>query len=142
MSLAQVYLIVHLLAIALSIGIGFSNIVGFRVAKAAGGEMAKGIASHREALIPYGDGLFAAIIGSGLLLLWNVGGVAGLGGWFHLKLAVVAVWAAGYIAMRLRIRTYLASRNMALVPMIRSIAHGVIAAAVAALVCAVMAFNA
>ena len=141
MSLTQLLLIVHLLSVALALGIGFSNIVGFRVAKSNAGEMAKGIAAHREALIVYGDILFFAILGSGLLLLWNIGGVQGLGGWFHAKLVIVALWAIGYVAMRMRIRTFLAGRNMALVPMIRNIAHGVIAAAAVALACAVLAFN-
>ncbi len=141
MSLSQALLIVHLLAIAVGIGMGFSNLVGFRVASKLGGDMAKGIATHRESLIPYGDIVFVLIITSGVLLLWNIGGIQGLGGWFHAKLAFVAVWAVSYVAMRLRIRTFLASRNMALVPMIRSFAHGVVGVAVIALICAVMAFN-
>ena len=48
MSLTQFLLIIHLLAVATGLGIGFSNIVGFRVAKNLGGDMAKGIAAHRE----------------------------------------------------------------------------------------------
>jgi hypothetical protein len=141
MSVAQLFLIIHLLAISLGIGIGFSNLVGFRVAKSLGGDMAKGIAGQREALIPYGDAVFVTIIGSGLVLLWNMGGGSGLGGWFQVKLAAVVIWAVGYILMRLRIRKFLASRDMGLVPLIRSMAHGVIAAACLSLIFAVMTFN-
>lgn len=141
MSLTQVVLVIHLLAVAMAIGIGVSNIVGFRVAKALGGDMAKGIAAHREALIPYGDVLFACIIASGVVLFWAMGGWPGVGPWFHAKLAAVAVWACVYLLMRWRIRAFLASRDMSLVPMIRSLAHVLLTAAFAAVVCAVMAFN-
>jgi uncharacterized membrane protein len=142
MSVSQLFLIIHLMAIALMLGIGFSNIVGFRVARGAGGDMAKGIATHREALIPYGDVFFVTIIVSGLILLSNLGGVAGLGTWFHAKLTVVVIWAVAYIFMRLRIRKFLASRDMALVPLVRVMMQVVITAATLALICAVMTFNA
>lgn len=141
MSIGQLFLIIHLLAIAVALGVGVSNLVGFRVAKNLGGDMAKGIAGHREALIPYGDTVFALIIGSGLILLWNLGGAQGLGPWFHAKMAIVAVWAAGYVFLRLRIRKFMASRDMALVPMIKIVAQVVITAATLALISAVMTFN-
>lgn len=141
MSIAQLFLIIHLLAIATAFGIGVSNIVGFRVAKGLGGDMAKGIAAHREALIPYGDTLFLTIIASGLVLFWNAG-AGGLGPWFSAKMAAVAVWIAVYVMMRLRIRAFLASRDMALVPLILTFAHVLLAAVVIAVICAVMAFNA
>lgn len=141
MSLTQLFLIIHLLAMATALGIGVSNIVGFRVAKGLGGEMAKGIAAHREALIPYGDTLFLTVIASGLVL-FSLAGAGNLGPWFSAKMVAVAVWIACYILMRLRIRTFLASRDMSLVPMIRTYAHVLLAAVVATVICAVMAFNA
>ena len=142
MSLTQVLLIIHLLAIAMALGIGFSNIVGFRVAKSLGGDKALGIAAHRESLIPYGDAFFVTIIASGLLLLWSIGGVQGLSPWFHIKMAAVAVWVIVYVLMRLRIMKFLASRDMGLIPRIRSFAHVAILAATIALICAVLAFAA
>jgi uncharacterized membrane protein len=140
MSLTQVFLIIHLLAIAMALGIGFSNIVGFRVAKNLGGDMAKGIAAHRESLIPYGDIFFVTIIASGLILLWGIGGGQGLSPWFHAKMAFVLVWMIVYVVMRLRIRKFLASRDMTLIALIRTYAHIAITAATVALICAVMAF--
>lgn len=140
MSLAQLFLIIHLLAIAMALGISFSNIVGFRVAKSLGGDKALGIAAHRESLLPYGDIFFVTIIASGLVLLWGIGGGQGLSPWFHAKMGAVAIWVIVYIAMRWRIRNYLANRDMALIARIQLFAHIAITAAIIALVCAVMAF--
>jgi len=141
-SLTQVFLIIHLLAIAFALGIGFSNIVGFRVAKDLGGDKALGIATHRESLIPYSDIFFVTIIASGLILLWGIGGGQGLSIWFHVKMGVVLVWVVCYVLMRLRIRKFLASRDMSLIALIRTYSHIAISAATLALVCAVMAFAA
>jgi hypothetical protein len=52
------------------------------------------------------------------------------------------IWVIVYILMRLRIRNFLASRDMALIPRIRMFAHIAITAATAALICAVLAFAA
>ena len=140
MSLTQFFLIIYLLSIALVLGIGFSNIVGFRVARTAGGEKALGIAAHREALIPYADILVVLVLASGLTLLWAIGGAQGLSVWFHIKMAAVAVWILAYILMRLRIRKFLANRDMSLLGLIRAYAHVAISAAVLALICAVLTF--
>ena len=142
MTTTQLLLIIHLLAISAAYGIVLANIVGFRVAKSVGADMAKGIAAQREALLPYGDVLFVTIIASGVSLLWAIGGAGGLNGWFHAKMAIVVVWVAVYGAMRLRIRKFLASRDATLVPMIRQLAHVQLAAVTIAIICAVMAFAA
>ena len=92
MSLLQFSLSVHLLSIGLGLGMGFSNIVGFRVAKGLGGDKAMGIASHRESLIPYGDAFFTLIILSGVTNLWAIGGTSGLNFWFQAKMVTVVVW--------------------------------------------------
>ena len=142
MGLTQFLLIIHLLSIALMLGIGFSNIVGFRVAKGLGGDMAKGIASHREALIPYGDILFVTIIASGLLLLSVKYNMQVPSSWFHVKMAAVIIWVVAYVLMRLRVRKFLASGDMSLIARIRLFAHIAITAATAALICAVLTFAA
>lgn len=140
MSLTQAFLIIHLFCIAMALGISFSNIVGFRVAKGLGGDKALGIAAHRESLIPYGDIFFVGVIASGLILLWGIGGAHGLSVWFHVKMAMVLLWVVSYILMRVRIRKFLANRDMGLIGLIRTYAHVAISAATLALICAVMAF--
>jgi hypothetical protein len=142
MSLTQILLILHLLAISLGLGIGFSNLVGFRIAKNLGGEKAMGIGAHRESLLPYGDVIFVTILASGLLLLWTKYNMQVPSPWFHAKMAAVAVWIVCFVLMRLRARKFLATRNMALLPLIRTYAHIVITVVVVALICAVMAFAA
>ena len=142
MSLLQISLSIHLLSIAFALGIGFSNLVGFRVAKNLGGEKAMGIAALRESLIPYGDIFFVLIILSGITNLWAIGGPSGLSFWFHFKMAAVLVWIVGYILMRLRIRKFLATRDMSLLTLIRTYAQIIITAVVLAVIFAVLAFSA
>ena len=142
MSLLQFALSVHLLSIGLGLGIGFSNIVGFRVARNLGGEKAMGIAAHRESLIPYGDTFFALIIISGVTMLWAIGGASGLKFWFQFKMAAVLVWIIAYVLMRLRIRKFLATRDMSLIALIRTYAHIIITAVVLAVIFAVLTFSA
>jgi uncharacterized membrane protein len=139
-TLIQFLLIIHLFSVAIVLGVGFSNIVGFRVARNAGGEKALGIAAHREALIPYADIFVVLILVSGLAMLWAIGGAQGLPVWFHIKMAAVAVWILAYVVMRLRIRKFLANRDMSLLGLIRTYAHVAISAAALALICAVLTF--
>ena len=119
MSFTQIFLIIHLFCIAMALGIGFSNIVGFRVAKGLGGDKALGIAAHREALMPYADIFVILIVASGLSLLWVIGGGKGLPVWFSIKMAAVAVWVICYVLMRLRINKFLASRDMSLLSLVQ-----------------------
>ena len=142
MSLLQFSLSIHLLCIGLGLGMGFSNLVGFRVAKGLGGEKAMGIAAHRESLIPYGDLFFTLIILSGVTNLWAIGGASGLNFWFPIKMVAVVVWVVAYVLMRLRIRKFLATRDMSLVALIRTYAHVVITAVVLAVIFAVLTFTA
>ena len=124
------------------LGIGFSNIVGFRVAKNLGGEKAMGIAAHREALLPYADIFVGLVLVSGLTMLWSIGGGQGLPIWFHIKMGAVAIWLLAYILMRLRIRKFLATRDMSLLKLIRTYAHIIITAVVLAVIFAVLTFSA
>jgi hypothetical protein len=140
MTLTQLLLIIHLLALAFALGIGLSNIVGFRVAKNLGGDKALGIAAHRESLVPYGDVFFVTILASGLLLFATKYNLHVPSPWFHAKMAAVVIWVIVYLLMRLRIAKFLAARDISLVSLIRTYMHIVLAAATVAQICAVMAF--
>lgn len=142
MSLTQLLLIIHLLSIAFVLGIGLSNIVGFRVARGLGGEKAMGIAAHRETLIPYGDTFVVLIIVTGLSLFAVKYNMHAPSPWFHIKMVAVAVWVICYVLLRLRVMKFMRSRDMSLIPRIRMFAHIAITAAVAAVICAVLAFAA
>ena len=141
MSLIQALLIIHLFSIAMVLGVGFSNLVGFRLARKLGGEKAMGIAAHREALIRYVDIFVVLVLASGLTMLWAIGGAQGLPIWFHIKMGAVAIWVVAYILMRLRIRNFLVSRDMSLLRLIGAYAHVAITAAVLALIFAVLTFG-
>lgn len=142
MSLLQFALSVHLLSIAFGLGIGFSNIVGFRVAKNLGGDKALGIAALRESLIIYSDIFFALIIISGATMLWAIGGASSLKFWFQFKMAAVLVWIVTYVLMRLRVHKFLATRDMSLLALIRTYAHVAITAVTLAVIFAVLTFSA
>jgi uncharacterized membrane protein len=141
MNLVSIFLIIHLFSIAMVLGIGMSNIVGFRVARNVGGEKALGIAALREALIPYADVFVLLVLVSGLTMFWAIGGGQGLPIWFHIKMAAVAIWLLAYILMRLRIRKFLANRDMSLLKLVRTYAHVAITAAALALIFAVLTFG-
>jgi uncharacterized membrane protein len=140
MSLTQGLLILHLFSVTIALGIGFTNLVNMRVAKGQTGDIAKGLMMHRMAMLVYGDIFVAGILVTGGLLLWAIGGEAGLNAWFHVKMAAVLVWLICYVALRLTIRQIVKTGNMALASRIRIFAHVAITAATAALICAVMTF--
>jgi len=140
MSLHQILLFVHLLSVAVVLGMGFTNIIGFRVARNVSAEMAQGIAKLREASIMYADIFVTLLVLAGLGLLWNRGGTDGLSFWFQIKMAAVVVWLGAFIFMRVTIARFLKSRDMSVLPRIRMLAHTAITGAVVALFCAVMTF--
>ncbi len=140
MSLHQILLFVHLFSVAIVLGMGFTNIIGFRVAKGLAPEMAQGIAKLREATLRYADIFVTLLVLAGLSLLWNRGGTEGLSSWFHIKMAAVVVWLGGFIYMRISIARFLKTRDMTILPRIKTIAHVAITGAAVALFCAVMTF--
>ena len=142
MSVLQLLLALHLLAVALGIGSGFSNLINLRVSKGQTGDVAKGLGLMRMALRPYGDFFAATIVVTGVLLLWTIGGTTGLNGWFSVKMAAVIVFVLSYIGVRLTGIQMMKSGNMALMTRVGLLAHVAVAGAVIALVCAVLTFAA
>jgi hypothetical protein len=132
-------LVIHLLAMALGIGITFSNLVNFRLLKSQPGDVAKGLHLQRAAMHRYTDIAFVAILASGGLLLANFGSVASV--WFHIKMAAVLVYILGYVAARYTVMQIKSTGNGALVARVKLFAHIALTGAVAAVVCAVMAFG-
>jgi uncharacterized membrane protein len=142
MTLTQLFLIIHLLAIAIGIGIGFSNLVNLATAKSQTGDIAKGLAMGRFANRKYHDAAVIIILISGGLLLANLGGMAGISKWFHVKLAFVLIFVVCHFAARATVKQMLATENMALRGRAKMLSHIAITAAVLALVSAVLAFAA
>ena len=142
MSYHQLILALHLLAIAIGIGIGFSNIVNLATAKSQTGDIAKGLGMGRLANRKYHDAAVIIILVTGGLLLANLGSMAGLSKWFHIKLAFVLIFVVCHFAARTTVKQVIASGNMALMGRARMFSHIAITGAVLALISAVLAFAA
>lgn len=142
MSYHQLILALHLLAIAIGIGIGFSNIVNLATAKTQKGDISKGLAMGRLANRKYHDAAVIIILVTGGLLLANLGSMAGISKWFHVKLAFVLIFVVCHFAARATVKQMLATGNTALMSRAKMLSHIAITGAVLALVSAVLAFAA
>lgn len=140
MSYHQLILALHLLAIAIGIGVGFSNIVNLATAKTQSGDIAKGLGMGRLANRKYHDAAVIIILVTGGLLLANLGSMAGISKWFHVKLALVAIFVICHFAARATVKQVLATGNTALMPRAKMFSHIAITGAVLALISAVLAF--
>ena len=140
MSYHQLILALHLLAIAIGIGLGFSNIVNLATAKSQTGDIAKGLGMGRLANRKYHDAAVIIILVTGGLLLANLGGMAGISKWFHIKLAFVLIFVVCHFAARATVKQVIASGNMALINRAKMLAHIAITGAVLSLISAVLAF--
>jgi uncharacterized membrane protein len=139
MTYHNILLTTHLLAMALGIGITFSNLVNFRLLKSHTGDVAKGLNLQRAAMHRYTDIAFVAILASGGLLLANLGSVASV--WFHIKMAAVLVYIIGYVFARYTMTQIQKTGNVSLMPRVKMAAHVAISGAVVAVVCGVIAFG-
>ena len=142
MSYHQALLALHILAIAFSLGIGFTNLINMRVSKGQTGDVAKGLGLHRMAVRPYGDIFVGLFLVTGILLVVNMGGTAGLNSWFHVKMAAVVILVLCYIGIRYTVSQMMKSGNMALMARVKTFAHIAITASVVAVICAVLTFAA
>ncbi len=140
MSQHQILLLIHLLAIALALGMGFSNIISFRVARSATPEQALGIAKLRRATGPYLDICTVLIILAGVGLIWDRGGTEGLPPMFHWKMTAVVLWLVSVIILRFTIRRFAVSGDMSLMPRIRMFAHLAMTFATLAFIAAILTF--
>ena len=140
MSLNQFLLSIHLLAVAYALGIGLSNFLNMSVARGQTGDIAKGLAMHRMAMVRYTDIALAVILVTGPLMLWNAGGVFATQPWFHVKMLAVVVLVVAYGTMRYTIGQMMRTGNMALAARIGILSPILSVAAIVAVVCAVLAF--
>lgn len=142
MSYHQLLLSLHLLALTLGIGIAFSNAINLRLVKSQSGDVAKGLGLQRAAMHKYTDAAFVTILLTGGLLLHAIGGPKGLGMWFNIKMLCVVVYAVSYVTARLTVEQIKKTGNVSLIGRVALFVHLALSGAVAALVCAVLAFNA
>lgn len=142
MTYHQLLLTIHILAICLGIGIGFSNIFSMYLAKNQPKEIAAGMALLRRKIAPFTDANLLVVLISGGLLLANLGGASGLAPTFHVKMAAVAIWVIGHFGARVTAGKITRTGDMTLAPRLVNFARLGWSAAVVALVCAVLTFAA
>jgi uncharacterized membrane protein len=140
MTIETVVILIHLLAIALGIGFSVLNFINTRLALGAGAEFAKGLALHRRTIGRFGDAVITLIWISGLLLLWLTWPLA-VGGAFHAKMLFVVLLTALHGYGRSLGETMRREASMAQLPKLSGVIGGVGFCAVAALLCAVLAFR-
>ena len=142
MTYHQVLLTVHILAISLGIGVGFSNIFSMYLAKNQPKEMAAGMALLRRKIAPFMDANLLVVLVTGGLLLANLGGASGLAPTFHVKMAAVVIWVIGHFGARLTAGKIMRTGDITLASRVVNFSRLGWSAAVVALVCAVLSFAA
>lgn len=140
MTLHQLLLTLHILSFAYAMGIGLGNMINFRVARGQAGDIAKGLALHRASMHRYTDIAIATLLVTGGLMLWQAGGPYGAGQWFHIKMLAVVVLVLTYGAIRMT-AGQIKRGNMAVAKRMAYLMPIVSCAALAAVVCAVLAFR-
>ena len=103
MTLHQILFALHILAAALGVGLGFGNAYNARLAERQTGDVARGLAMHRLAMLPFTDGAIAVLILSGGALL-ATGSVPAASLWFNIKMAMVVALLVFYVTLRLTVR--------------------------------------
>lgn len=130
----------HLLVIALGVGLTASNFINTRLALGNGAEFAKGLGLQRHTISRFGDGVIALIWITGLLLLW-MRGTDGLTTAFHIKMLFVVLLTLLHGLARATGGKMRRSGNLDKLPLLSNVVLGGWLSAVAALICAVLAFK-
>jgi uncharacterized membrane protein len=140
MTLQQLLFTLHLIVIALGIGLTASNFINTRLALGNGTEHSKGLGLQRHVISRFGDAVIALIWVTGLVLL-SMRGTESLPPAFHAKLAFVVLLTLLHGFGRATGGKMRRSGDLALLPRLSQVTLLGWLSAVAALVCAVLAFH-
>ena len=140
MTIYSFLVFLHLLVIALGIGLSTSNVINTRLALGNGADFAKGLALQRRTIARFGDGVIALIWITGLVLIWQRG-TQGLPAAFHAKMLFVVLLTLFHGYGRMLGERMRRDGNMAALPKLSLVVSGVAASALVALLCAVIAFR-
>ncbi len=141
MSINAVILALHLIAIAMGIGMTFSNLVNASLSLGNPAEFQKGLGLQRRMIGRIGDIVIQSIWVTGGLALW-LRGHEGLGSAFALKIAFVVLLTIAHIRGRTLGERMRREAHLNHVKDQRNLMLASWALAVAALVCAVITFAA
>jgi|GEM_PF-3260041 len=134
-------LIVHLIAIAMGVGMSISNQVNLRIAARESGERRVGLALLRRELARIADIVIAVIwiTGLGLWFLVYSGGIPNH--WFLAKLGFVVLLTLSHGLVRMTAGRMARSGDQSLLPRLQLFVSGVWVSALAAIALAVLAFG-
>lgn len=141
MTTHQILLALHLIVIALGVGLSASNFINTRLALGHGTDVAAGLSLQRRTIARFGDVVIALIWITGGLLLW-FNGVQGLPPAFHAKMAFVVALTVFHGLGRATAGRMARQPRADLLPRLSLFIGLGFASAVVALVCAVLAFAA
>ncbi len=137
-------LALHYAAFAMGVGMSFSNLVNFRLARRLPGEQAQALAMLRGVLGRIGDGVIALIWLSGIVVLRNFTGgesAAALPVSFHVKMLFVVLLTLCHIGGRLSAIMAARRGRPGLVKLAEAFTAGVFVSALVSIVLAVATFS-
>ncbi len=134
-------LTVHLIAIAMGVGMSISNQVNLRIAARESGERRAGLALLRRELARIADIVIAVIWLTGLGLWWLVYSFGVPNHWFWVKLGFVVLLTVSFGLARMTAGRMARSGDQSLMPRLQLFVSGVWVSALAAITFAVLAFG-
>lgn len=137
----NVLLIVHLIAIAMGVGMSISNQVNLRIAARESGERRVGLALLRRELARIADIVIAVIWLTGLGLWWQVYSFGIPNHWFLAKLGFVVLLTLSHGMLRMTAGRMARTGDQSLLPRLQLFVSGVWGSALLAITFAVLAFG-
>ena len=139
--MSTILLIVHLIAIAMGVGMSISNQVNLRIASGESGERRAGLALLRRELARIADIVVAVIWLTGLGLWWLLYSFGVPNHWFLAKLGFVVLLTVSYGMARMTAGRMAKTGDQSLMPRLQLFVSGVWISALAAIAFAVLAFG-
>ena len=137
-----ILLIAHLIAIATGTGMSIANYINIRIAAGEKGERREALAFLRRTIARIADVVILAIWITGIGLWLNLPPTDELNSWFVVKIAFVVLLTLCHGLARMTAGRMMRTRDQSLYPRMELFVSGVWISALAAIILAVLAFEA
>ena len=137
-----ILLIAHLIAIATGTGMSIANYINIRIAAGEKGERREALAFLRRTIARIADVVILAIWITGIGLWRNLPPTDELNSWFVVKIAFVVLLTLCHGLARMTAGRMMRTRDQSLYPRMELFVSGVWISALAAIILAVLAFEA
>ena len=137
-----ILLIAHLIAIATGTGMSIANYINIRIAAGEKGERREALAFLRRTIARIADVVILAIWITGIGLWLNLPPTDELNSWFVVKIAFVVLLTLCHGMARMTAGRMMRTRDQSLYPRMELFVSGVWISALAAIILAVLAFEA